>query len=120
LCLISNIDNIPYSGSYFLVTFANAPQYGNNAVIAPAASLSDGYLDVTFVKPFPKIFAPLMVISLFAGVIHRMPWVNTLKARRIEIVRTTSPFFHYDGESTRLSWPIVITILPGAVRVLRS
>lgn len=39
----------------FLVSAANASQYGNNAYIAPQASMSDGLLDIIIMEPFDLI-----------------------------------------------------------------
>ena len=36
----------------FVVTFANACQYGNDGFIAPQASTSDGLLDISVIHPF--------------------------------------------------------------------
>ena len=36
----------------FLISCANASQYGNNAYIAPQASMSDGLMDVIVMEPF--------------------------------------------------------------------
>ena len=36
----------------FLIACGNASQYGNNAYIAPQATLNDGLLDVTILEPF--------------------------------------------------------------------
>ena len=42
----------------FLIACANASQYGNNAFIAPQASMSDGMLDVTIMEPFNVLGDP--------------------------------------------------------------
>ena len=48
----------------FLVSAANASQYGNNAYIAPQASMSDGLLDIIIMEPFDLIEAPQVAIEL--------------------------------------------------------
>ena len=42
----------------FLISCANASQYGNNAYIAPQASMSDGLMDVIIMEPFDVLEAP--------------------------------------------------------------
>ena len=49
----------------FLISCANASQYGNNAVIAPQASMSDGYMDVIIMEPFDLIEASQISIDMF-------------------------------------------------------
>lgn len=112
------VDGHKIDGRFFLITFSNAPQYGNDAWIAPGADLSDGLLDVTLVRPFPWICAPLLAIALFGGFIHILPWVKTLRAKKIEIRTVASPHFHYDGESEKMNWPVSIEIVPKATTVL--
>ncbi len=42
----------------FSLAFANAGQFGNNAWVAPQATLTDGLLEVCTVTPFPKMVRP--------------------------------------------------------------
>ncbi len=48
----------------FLITCANASQYGNDFYIAPHASMSDGLLDVTIMEPFTVFEAPQIAFQL--------------------------------------------------------
>ena len=55
----------------FLISCANASQYGNNAYIAPQASMSDGLIDVIIMEPFDVFEAPQISIHRSKpGVIH--------------------------------------------------
>ena len=49
----------------FLIACANASQYGNNAYIAPQASLTDGMMDITILEPFTVLDVPSLSIQLF-------------------------------------------------------
>jgi len=42
----------------FVLTFANASQWGNNAYIAPQASVQDGKMDISIMSNFPIIAIP--------------------------------------------------------------
>jgi len=112
------IDGKNFSGKFFLITIANAPQYGNNAMIAPGANVSDGIFDVVLIKPFPGIFAPLVAIALFSGFIAAIPQVSIFKARDIQILSADSHLMHADGESILVEWPIAIHVYPGCVHVI--
>jgi len=94
----------------FLVTFANARQFGNNALIAPKADISDGLIDVVVVNPFPKIWLPVFGIGLFLGIIHKLPFVEYYKAKKIELESAESRIFHFDGESGKLNLPATIRV----------
>ena len=104
------IDQKPVNGPVFLVAFANASQFGNNAFIAPAATMTDGLMDVIVVKPFYKIWLPVFAVALFTKKIHLLPFVDTYKARKVELEWTDSKVFHFDGEPGTLAVPVTIAI----------
>lgn len=47
-----SIDGNSIHKKAFMISVANSGQLGNNAVIAPNASMNDGFMDIT-VNPFP-------------------------------------------------------------------
>jgi diacylglycerol kinase (ATP) len=104
------IDGVLIEQSVFLVTFANASQFGNNAYIAPEASMTDGIIDVVVVRKFPKIWMPVFALALFSGYITKLPFVDCYKAKDIELEQADTPYFHFDGEPGKLSIPAKIGI----------
>lgn len=104
------IDGKPVIESVFLITFANATQFGNNAFIAPAASMTDGLIDVIVVKPFNKIWLPVFGLALFTKIIPKLPFVECFKAKQIELELADTSIFHFDGEPGHLDVPATITI----------
>lgn len=104
------IDGADVSGPVFLITFANATQFGNNAFIAPAASMTDGLIDVVIVKPFNKLWLPVFGIGLFTKIIPRLPFVDCYKARHVELELAETSIFHFDGEPGKLKVPAKISI----------
>lgn len=112
------LDSEDFSGRFFTVTFANANQYGNNAFIAPGADLQDGLLDVTLIRPFPKIATPLVVAALFTRQIHRFPFVETRKVKAAHIQKVSELFFHIDGDAIQPGLPVKISVLPAALQLL--
>lgn len=103
--------------SVFLITFANASQYGNNIYIAPAASMNDGVMDVVVVKEFSKLWLPVFAIALFLKAIHKLPFVDCYKTTEIEIEWTDTSLFHCDGELGEISLPEKITLEPQKIFV---
>jgi diacylglycerol kinase family enzyme len=104
------IDDVLVENSVFLVTFANASQFGNNAYIAPTASMTDGLIDVVVVRKFAKIWMPLFAIALFSKCLPKLPFVDCYKAKKIELVQADTPYFHFDGEPGKLSVPAKIEL----------
>lgn len=104
------IDGKALERSVFLITFANASQFGNNAFIAPGASMTDGLIDVIVVRKFAKIWMPFFAIALFSKLVPRLPFVDCYKARKIELEVANTPYFHFDGEPGKLQIPAKVEI----------
>ena len=98
----------------FLVSCANASQYGNNAYIAPQASMSDGLLDVIIMEPFDMIDAPQISIDMFNKTLDRNARIKTFRTRHILVHRQKEGYIHYDGDPVMagLMW-----IYPLSIRV---
>lgn len=82
----------------FLVSVANASQYGNDAYIAPQASMSDGLLDVVIMEPFDIIEAPQVGIELMNKTIDKSSKIKCFKAKDIMIRRSKPGVIHFDGD----------------------
>jgi diacylglycerol kinase (ATP) len=104
------IDGILIEESVFLITFANASQFGNNAYIAPAASMTDELIDVVVVRKFAKIWMPIFAVALFSKFIPKLPFVDCYKAKCIELELADTPYYHFDGEPGRLNLPAQIKL----------
>jgi diacylglycerol kinase (ATP) len=57
-----------FSTEAFFISIANSNQFGNNFTIAPAASLTDGLLDIVIVKKMSKIMLPFSVLGQVTGI----------------------------------------------------
>jgi YegS/Rv2252/BmrU family lipid kinase len=102
----------------FLITFANASQWGNNACIAPAASVSDGLMDVVVVGKFPLYRAPEIGVRLFTRQIDRLPFVEIFRCRAATVERTRSGYVHYDGEPSQTGRRVEVKMVQGALSVV--
>jgi diacylglycerol kinase (ATP) len=102
----------------FVITIANGSQYGNNARIAPLASMQDGSLDITLLEHPPLLRIPMLAVRLFAGTLHRARGVTTLRGRSIRIHRADPSTVHLDGEPVTLPSTLVIEIVPRSLRVI--
>ena len=111
------IDGVLIEEPVFLITFANASQFGNNAFIAPGASMTDGLIDVILVRKFNKLWMPVFAIALFSKLIPKLPFVKCFKARQIDLELAETPVFHFDGEPGKLNIPAQIRIDEKKIRV---
>lgn len=82
----------------FLISCANASQYGNNAYIAPHASMADGLLDIIIMEPFEMIDAPQISMDLFSKTIENNSKIKMLKSSRVLVKRENEGYIHYDGD----------------------
>lgn len=104
----------------FLMTCANADQWGNNALIAPSASLQDGLLDLCIVKPFTPFEAPVLAAKLMDGRAETSKRVKYMKCQNILIQRSRPGVAHYDGEPCELGSTIHVGIVKSGLRVAVS
>ena len=82
----------------FLIACANASQYGNNAYIAPHASMSDGLMDVTIMEPFTVLEAPQIAVQLFNRTLLQNNKIKTFRCKNIHIHREHPGVIHFDGD----------------------
>lgn len=101
-----------------ILTFANAAQFGNNAFIAPRASIMDGKIDLTVIEKIGLLHVPGLIYRLFAGNIDKSSSVHTFVSEKFFIQREKTGFLHFDGETAACSKNISVSILPSALTVL--
>lgn len=82
----------------FLISCANASQYGNNAYIAPQASMSDGLLDVVVMEPFDVLDAPQVSIDMMNKTLDKNSKIKTFRCKQLHIHRNQEGVIHYDGD----------------------
>jgi len=102
----------------FLITCANAAQYGNNAYIAPGASMQDGLMDVIVMEPFNVMEAPKLAMDLFAKTISTNSRIKTFQARRIHVHRDNPGAIHYDGDPLQMGKELNVEICPLGLRAV--
>ena len=94
----------------FLVTCANADQYGNNAIIAPEAELDDGLFDVVVIRNMSLLKAPQVAINLFTKNINESASIDIYRTDHLVIEREEKDYAQVDGELLELGCRIEITI----------
>ncbi len=102
----------------FVIACGNASQYGNNAYIAPQATLNDGLLDVTIIEPFTMMDAPAISFQLFNRTIDQNSHVKTFRCQRLHIHRIKPGVAHYDGDPVEMGEDIEVSIREKALNVL--
>lgn len=82
----------------FLIACCNASQYGNNAYIAPEASITDGLLDITIIHAGSPLDTAFVGVDLFTGYINSNTLIHSFRAPAAVIYRSAEGPVHLDGE----------------------
>lgn len=101
----------------FLVTAANSSQFGNDAYIAPGASMEDGLLDLVIVKPLSVWRAIEFTYRLFTRTLNTFTKSEIHKARQIRIVHSDATA-QVDGEPLIIDKELHIQVQPQTLKVL--
>lgn len=101
----------------FVVACCNAAQYGNNAFIAPNASITDGLMDVTVIYPGNIFQQAINGIDLMLGLIREGARVHTFQTSRLVITRKRPGPVHIDGDPMQMGTRLVVRCHAGALRV---
>ncbi len=104
--------------SAMLIAVANASQYGNNAIIAPKACISDGKLNLVCLPPVRFSRLPSTARHIFLGSIDRIRDVVCWQGAKFTIQRSLPGIIHTDGEVHHTTATVTIEVLPAALRVM--
>ena len=112
------VDQVKYDRDAFMISVANSPQYGNNAYIAPNASVNDGLLDVCIVHKFPLYNLPMMIFHLFNKTADQSEYVEIIPGKEIIIEREGEGPIHVDGEPIVIAGTLSININPKSLKII--
>jgi YegS/Rv2252/BmrU family lipid kinase len=101
----------------FLVTCGNASQYGNDAFIAPQATLVDGLMDVVILKPFTVLDIPSLAIQLFNKTINQNSRIKSFRCQKLTIHRAEDGVVHFDGEPMMAGRDVDVEIIRQGLHV---
>ena len=110
------LDGERLSGSRFLIAFANGRQYGNGIVVAPDASVTDGWLDAVVVAGGSALRQFWRARRLAVG---RLRPAEGLFRTRVRHARVSAPkmLCHVDGEPFEAAGELLVSVMPGVLRV---
>lgn len=112
-----NVDHHSIREKAFLITCANAAQYGNNVFIAPNADINDGKIDITILSPFNAFDIGPLALQLFTKTIDKNSKIKTIRAKEAQIVRQKAGIMHVDGEPVMEPEEINISVINSAIHI---
>lgn len=81
-----------------LIACCNASQYGNNAYIAPQASITDGLLDLMVVSGSNLLTRAAVGLEMLAGTLANSQLADVIRVTKATIERENEGPAHVDGE----------------------
>jgi YegS/Rv2252/BmrU family lipid kinase len=102
----------------FMVNVANGHQLGYNFSIVPHASYTDGWLDVTVIKKFPKMMIAGIALNAMKGNIGSNRFVRHYKAKEVTISHPDLQLMQIDGDAIACGNKITFRVEPAALQVL--
>lgn len=111
------IDGVSSKENLFSISFANSSQFGNNAFIAPTASLCDQLIDVCMVNKMNTLQGLQFVRRLFNRTLTQSRQIRLSQAKEITITANREIPFHIDGEAAGATTEFNIRINPLSLSV---
>lgn len=121
------LDNFSVFTDAFFISIANSNQFGNNAIIAPQASLSDGLLDIVIVQKMNKAKLPFAILRQMRGNNKVQQLVEDMSSKNILYFQTPALIIknpklaplHIDGEPRDAVEELRIEVIPKAFRLIK-
>ncbi|MCR5889754.1 diacylglycerol kinase family lipid kinase [Hymenobacter sp. J193] len=101
----------------YVLAFANAAQYGNNAYIAPRADIQDGLLDLCLIDSMSVVRAVRVALSLALGDLPESGAAVFHTARQVRVEAAKPLGFHVDGDYVGTSTQFSVELHPLALEV---
>jgi diacylglycerol kinase family enzyme len=112
------IDGTRFHRKSFMIAFANSSQFGNNALVAPHASVCDQLIDISFVKKIPLSRAIGFAQKMFSGNLNQSKLVEMMKGKNIQAHFNHPVPWHLDGEALPPAQDFDIQIVPASLKML--
>ena len=111
-------DDQVFEDEAFLVTCANASQYGNDSFIAPHADIQDGKMNIAILKPLSVLNATQTAIQLMSKNIGNNSKLVEMITSEVLIEREREGVMHLDGNAIQTGKDISVRIINKGLNVL--
>lgn len=101
----------------YVLAFANASQYGNDAYIAPNADIRDGLLDMCLIDALPLRRAVRVGLGLALGNLPASGAAAFHTASQVQVTAARPLGFHVDGDYVAEATSFEVELLPLALEV---
>ncbi|MBC3542138.1 diacylglycerol/lipid kinase family protein [Rufibacter sediminis] len=115
-----SINGRELSSEFFVVAFANASQYGNNAYIAPMANIQDGLMDVCLIRHVGVAEAIQLGYGLMTKQIAHSNLAEFHTCATVSVQSEAPQYFHADGEYMGQAKDFTVQMFPKSLEVVAS
>jgi diacylglycerol kinase (ATP) len=112
------LDGQPLERRAFIIALANSSQFGNNAQIAPHASVCDQQVDISLIKKVPFAQVVGFARKMFTGHLNRSAFVEIKQAKKISLEFHHPIAYHIDGEAMEPLRKFSVEVQPASLRML--
>jgi len=116
--IVLNFNDQEINTNCFVLAFANASQYGNNAYIAPMADIRDGLLDICLIEHLNFRKALSISYGLLSKQIATSPDARFFQTTSIQVQSQDLFKFHADGEFMGEAKSFTVEIRPSSLQVI--
>lgn len=115
--ILDDSKSITFKKAYF-ATVMNLPYEGGGCKFCPNADPSDGLLDVIIVADVPKLYALLIIPTVFLGLHTLFPPVHIYRCKKAEICSEIPLAVHSDGEPVFLQKKLEMTLEDSQIQLI--
>ncbi|MDI1233995.1 MAG: diacylglycerol kinase family lipid kinase [bacterium] len=109
-----------WQGHAFMISIANATQWGNNVIVHAGALPDDGLLNLIVLEQFSAFELPRILANVLQGKLHLNKKTKVYTGTDFRIEREKDGSVHADGEPLWLGKEININIEPLSLKVLSN
>jgi len=114
-----SIDGQPFTEKEaWLISCANASQYGNDAYIAPQASMKDGLLDVVVMDPVGINNAVSVNMEMINKTLDKNNSIQTFRGKSLVVKRKNEGYVHFDGEPALAPAEVEINLVERGINIV--
>lgn len=114
---VFHIDGKTWEEECFILSVANSSQFGNNASIAPKASLRDGLVDVCILKR-PKYYQiPRFLHCFMHAKLGQLSYFREIQCKEA-VIEGNITSAHLDGDPCRFSSPVRVKVHAGVLKIV--
>lgn len=111
-------DHVFAKHNSFMIAIANASQYGNNAKVAPKASVTNNSLQTAILKKVPAQRGLRFAYQMFTGKLKTGKYYTCLTMNKGTIRVAQPTAYHVDGEPCGHATEFKIEILPHSLQMI--